>query len=369
MAFAMEHNLAAKDSHESFQSAHSQQMEQPAFPSASNQLDTNLHTAALQAAGLPVYDIEAFLNDPRNQEVLNSKSPPQKKQKTNQHSSSSSVPEQLGTPKTSHNVPAFHHLCQERALVAEFDIDGDGIQGFGGTVTVGGQTITSDQLWRTKKEAKECLAELGIPVVREMEAVHKDKREQMAPKEKGEPDKNWVGMLLEYHNAIDPTHVLPGPIYTEYALGPSFACTVTIPSQPSHPFGSQTTPFSTKKSARSNAAKDAVHHLISTGDLNPDGSCKSRKKAKGVGAGPVVKVDAHGLEVQKNATYANRVADLAPLLSFMVPVYRFEPVSAAAPNMFSGAAYFTGDAVEAHPKLKGPVAEVRNVFGKKNAKE
>ncbi|KAL8818134.1 MAG: hypothetical protein Q9223_003175, partial [Gallowayella weberi] len=196
MAFAMEHNLGAKDSLESFHSAHSQNMDLSAFPSASSHLDTDLHTAALQAAGLPVYDIDAFLNEPRNQELLNPKSLPQKKHKTDQHSSSSSVPEQLGAPKTSHNVPAFHHLCQERGLVAEFAIDGDQFQGFGGTVTVGGQTITSDRRWQNKKEAKEGLAELGIPAVREMEAVHKDKKEPAAPKEKGEPDKNWVGMLL-----------------------------------------------------------------------------------------------------------------------------------------------------------------------------
>ncbi|KAL8803286.1 MAG: hypothetical protein Q9182_003244 [Xanthomendoza sp. 2 TL-2023] len=334
-------------------------MDLPAFPAASSQPDTNLHTAALQAAGLPVYDIDAFLNDPRNQELLKTKSPPQKTHVPNQHSSSSSVPEQLGVPKTSHNVPAFHQLCQERGLVAEFAIDGDQIQGFGGTVTVGGQTITSDRRWQNKKGAKEGLAELAIPAVREMAAVHKDKREPVLSKEK------------EYHNAIDPTHSLPGPIYTEYAVGPAFACTLTIPSDPSHPFGSPTTPFSTKKSARSNAAKDAVHHLISTGDLNPDGTCKTRKKSKSAAgaSSPAVKVDARGLHAQTTASYANRVADLAPLLSFTAPTYNFTPVSAAAPSMFSGAAYFTGDALEAHPKLKGPVAEVRNVFGKKNAKE
>ena len=36
--------------------------------------------------------------------------------------------------------------------------------------------------------------------------------------------------------------------------------------------------------------------------------------------------------------------------------------------MFSGAAYFSGDALH-YPSLKGEVGEVRNVYGKKNAKE
>ncbi|KAL8900504.1 MAG: hypothetical protein Q9192_001039 [Flavoplaca navasiana] len=399
----MERDLAAKDSHESFHSTRSQP-EAPLANPASFQVVTDLHTAALQAAGLPVFDIETFLNDPRNQVSPEVKSPPPKKQRTNQANSSSlSAPEQIGSPKTTHNVPALHHICQERGLLAEYDIDGDQLAGFGGTVTVGGQTLMSDQRWRNKKEAKEGLAELALPVVRGMGPKHKDKALPLSPKENRPPERNWVGMLLgelvtfflpdksplpfttcsllpstahrltspEYYNAVDPTHSTPGSIYTEYALGLSFACTCSIPSTDgsSMPLvlGSPTTPFSNKKAARNNAAKAAVQHLISIGELNADGSCKAKKKVK-LGAGPTVKVEAKGIEVKKDASYANRVNDLAPLLSLTTPVYRFTPTSAAAPNMFSGAAYFTGDALH-YPSLKGEVGEVRNVYGKKNAKE
>ncbi|KAL9001010.1 MAG: hypothetical protein Q9169_000494 [Polycauliona sp. 2 TL-2023] len=393
----MERDLGAKDSHESFHSTRSQQE-----PPINNQVQPDLHTAALQAAGLPIYDIETFLNDPRNQLRAEAKSPPQKKQKTAQAlSPSSSVPEQIGSPKTTHNVPALHQLCQERGLVAEYEIDGDQIMWFGGTVTVGGEVIMSDHRWRNKKETKERLAELALPVVREMQPKAKGKAVPSSPNEKYEPERNWVGMLLgnvsflpyldhtdldcsfslqfsltnlhspEYYNAVDPTHSKPTPIYTEYALGLSFACTCSIPSTdgPSTPLvlGSPTAPFSTKKAARNNAAKAAVQHLISLGELNQDGSCKAKKKVK-VGAGPTVKVEAKGIEVKKDASYANRVNDLAPLLSLTAPVYRFTPTSAAAPNMFSGAAYFSGDAL-LHESLKGGVGEIRNVYGKKNAKE
>ncbi|KAL8729648.1 MAG: hypothetical protein Q9166_004597 [cf. Caloplaca sp. 2 TL-2023] len=360
MAFVMERSLAAKDSHESFHSSHSQPE-----PMASSQATTDLHVAALQAAGLPVYDIDAFLNDPRNQGTLASKSPLQKKQKINQNGSSSlsSTPRQLGAPKTTHNVPLLYKLCQERGLALEFQIDGDQFEGFGGIVKVGGQAIASERRWPNKKEAKEGLAELGVPVVREMRAVS---REKSASAEQGEPEKNWVGMLLEYYNNIDAT--APGPLYTEYAINHTFACTVALPTLPTTPFGSPNNPFPTKKAARSNAAKEAVCHLISTGDLNPDGSTKTRKKYKGVAAGPTVRIDAKGVGVKKDATYANRVNDLCPLLSLTPPLYRLTPTSAAAPSMFTGAAFFTGDAMF-HELLKGGVGEVRNVFGKKNAKE
>ncbi|KAL8853611.1 MAG: hypothetical protein Q9221_001597 [Calogaya cf. arnoldii] len=369
----MECGLSAKDSHESFHSTRSQPELSKDNPTP-NQVMTDLHTAALQAAGLPIYDIETFLNDPRNQASPESKSPPQKKHRTNQaKSSSSSAPEQIGSPKTTHNVPMLHHLCQERGLVAEYEIDGDQVLGFGGTVTAGGETFMSDQRWQNKKDAKEALSELAVPVVREMGAIRKGQAVPLTPKEKPGPERNWVGMLLEYHNASDPRHFAPRSAYTEYALGPyNFGCTCTVPSindGTSAPlvFGSATDPFSNKKAARNNAAKAAVQYLISLGELNPDGSCKAKKKVK-LGGGPTVKVEAKGIEVKKDASYANRVNDLAPLLSLTCPTYRFTVTSAAAPNMFSGAAYFTGDALH-HPSLKGAIGEVRNVYGKKNAKE
>ncbi|KAL9007076.1 MAG: hypothetical protein Q9188_000199 [Gyalolechia gomerana] len=370
MANILGQTVAAKTSNESFHSSHSQQQStSPIFAPPSSHVTANLHAAALKAAGLPIYDVEAYLDESRNQLPIKSppvKSPPQKKQKVRDVSSSSasSTPVQLGAPKTTHHVSALHQLCQERGLIAEYEIDGDQVEGFGGMVTIGGQTVASDQRSRNKKEAKEALAELGLPLVREMDAVKREKQGVAGEQDK----KNWVGLLLEYYNAVDPTHASAGPTYTEYRLDLNFACTCTMPSSPSQPFGSPTDPFPNKKAARTNAAKEAVQHLISIGELNSDGSAKARKKGKVGAGGPTVRVEASGVEVKKNATYAARVNDLAPLLSFTAPVYRFQPTNPSAPNLLSGAAYFTGDA-SYHPLLKDAVGEVRNVFGKKNAKE
>ena len=211
MAFTMEHDLTAKDSHESFHSTRSQQEE---APTTNPGPIADLHTAALQAAGLPVYDIDTFLNDPRNQASPEAKSPPQKKQRTNHGlSSSSSAPQQIGSPKTTHNVPALHQLCQERGLVAEYDIDGDQAMWFGGTVTVGGEVIMSDQRWQNKKETKERLAELALPLVREMELRQKAKpvpssssSSSSSPNEKRELERNWVGMLVGKFSPLLGSH-------------------------------------------------------------------------------------------------------------------------------------------------------------------
>lgn len=215
---------------------------------------------------------------------------------------------------------------------------------------------------------------------------------------------------LEYQNALDPTL---GPAYREYALGLSFACTVEIPSH-STSFGSPNNAFSTKKAARSNAAREAVQFLISEGLTNPNGTPKARnKKAK---LGTAVRIEEQGMEVKKGTTYAQRVnsqsdssfgsvfllstsplstsvvskptslsthsppptfnptppttnppsphTDLCPLLGLPSPIYRFAATSPSAPNILSGTACFP-----ANPILPGQYGEIRNVFGKKNAKE
>ncbi|KAL8713370.1 MAG: hypothetical protein Q9220_002569 [cf. Caloplaca sp. 1 TL-2023] len=361
MADVEERSLAPKGSNESFHSSHSQPLDPlpNAASSVSVPVSTDLHAAALQAAGLSVYDVEAYLSNPHNQEVLASP-PPAKKQKGNP--SSSCTPVQLGVPITTHNVSALHQLCQERALVPDYEIHGDQGVGFGGTITVGGQVIKSENRWRNKKEAKEGLAELAVPVVREMAAA---KRERSVT---GEQEKNWVGMLLEYHNATDPTHTSPGATYTEYALSQLFACTCHIPHTPDTTFGSPSTAFPSKRLARNAAAKEAVQHLMSLGELNPDGSPTKTQKKKHLkwGSGPTVSFESGGgLEVKRGATYVGRVTELLPLLALPPPTYRFAPASASAPNMLSGAAYFADD----DPLLQGAIGEVRNVFGKKNAKE
>ncbi|KAL8698540.1 MAG: hypothetical protein Q9201_006509 [Fulgogasparrea decipioides] len=243
MAGAVEQTLASKASHESFHSTYSQQPPSPLFSSASNQLATDLHTAALQAAGLPIYDIESYLNDPQHQPTLKSpsaKSPPSKKQKIQGDSSSSlSTPVQLGAPKTTHHVPALHHLCQDRGLVAKYDIDGDQLGGFNGTVTVGDQVISSEQRWPNKKEAKEGLAVLAMPVVRDMEAVKRDK--QISSISSREQEKNWIGMLLgmSIHNTTTPSTprtpppALPTPNTPSASISPPPALSPTTkPSVP-----------------------------------------------------------------------------------------------------------------------------------------
>ena len=71
-----------------------------------------------------------------------------------------------------------------------------------------------------------------------------------------------------------------------------------------------------------------------------------------------------GLEVKRGSTYIQRVNDAYPLLGLSTPQYLLGPASDLAPNMISGYASFPNE-----PSLPREIGEVRNVFGKKNAKE
>ena len=104
----------------------------------------------------------------------------------------------------------------------------------------------------------------------------------------------------EYHNVASPT---VGPVYSDYAIGGLFACECSIPGW-EYPFGSKENGFTTKKAARSNAAKEAVEYLISECLLNADGTIKTRKKLK---VGAAVRVQGKTLNVERSASYSQRI--------------------------------------------------------------
>ncbi len=189
--------LVAKSnsSQESFQSSYSQPP--PSSGPAATSLTPDMNppassqtqASAFQDEGFPVYDIDLYLAAPEN--AASSTQAPNKGSNS-QHKSTQVVgnplrPVSLGS-KTRHHVAALNTLCQTKGLTAVFEIDG--VVDFGGVLKIEETTVTSEERWSSKKDAKEGLAEKGMDVVKAMEA----KRKQLATP--GEAGKNWVGMLL-----------------------------------------------------------------------------------------------------------------------------------------------------------------------------
>ena len=190
MADLMSSLLLPQRSQESFHSTHSYHRESPpASPPASPlpESSSNTHNVAFRAAGIPVCDVEAFLNDPNNQALLsgNAKNSPTSTQQAMSNPFNRS-PVQLA--KSSHHVAVLNQLCQERGLVPTYEIDGDQLSGgFWGWLKIGNETIGRDEKWPSKKDAKEALAERGVEMVRNMQAKGKEPVNGA--------QKNWIGML------------------------------------------------------------------------------------------------------------------------------------------------------------------------------
>lgn len=189
MADILSSLAAANGSHESFHSTNSH----PAVGDTISQSPGQVQIAALQAAGLPVHDVDTFLNSPENQallaEAVSRKQTSQAKQSSTVGSNSgSSGPVLLGGTKTSHNIKALNEICQRKGLQLEFEIEGDQ-SGFSGWVSVGGENITTDKKWPSKKEAKEALAGMAMLSAGTLEA-----KANATPGGSGQ--ENWIGKLL-----------------------------------------------------------------------------------------------------------------------------------------------------------------------------
>ena len=158
--------------------------------STAPQPSSQLQLPAFHAAGLPVYSVDAYLAAPENAALLR-RAPDRKNAPTKQPNPGidPTQPMPLGS-KSSHYVSALSTLCQKKGLTPDYQIDGDASKPeFGGFLKVGDVTITSDERWHSKKEAKHALAQMGLEAVKGMETNAKE------PSAPGVKDKNWIGML------------------------------------------------------------------------------------------------------------------------------------------------------------------------------
>jgi hypothetical protein len=185
----------------------------------------------------------------------------------------------------------------------------------------------------------------------------------------------------------------PQPTYSDFLLGQQFYCVLSVDNGPNPPliFGSKETVFTTKKAARHHAAKLAVQHFQSQGlwtsSGDPNGTAlsatgtgiKKRKAKKGptpssnpasndaaasTNGNASVNGSPDSEELPANASFAAQATFLANALNLGAPQYQYTS-NPACPNFHDVACFFPS---ASHP-VDGPVAAVRNVFGRKKAKE
>ena len=109
---------------------------------------------------------------------------------------SSNMPKGISHPVASTGI--FVHTCQTRGIQPVWDIKEAPVKVLGaprfiGTVTMGDQVVTVNEVQSSKKDVRMLLAERALPVVETMETP--TKKAKRTEDEKGE-DINWIGKLL-----------------------------------------------------------------------------------------------------------------------------------------------------------------------------
>ncbi|EAT81248.2 hypothetical protein SNOG_11540 [Parastagonospora nodorum SN15] len=245
--------------------------------------------------------------------------------------------------RTSKHRVALHDKCQKSGYPQpSFEYAGSNQKGWSAEIVFPGLeldelNIKDETRFLNKQEAKEAVSKLALEALEIAEQEGKLERfgrakgpATQAPKEKEEPGPNYVGQLLDY------------------SVGTTFACRLTLDSQS---FGSLTATRSSKKAARQEAARCAVEHFKETGEWPTDaGGIKKKKKSSTA-------------QSDTPATHC-RFPSASPPSSLGPPEWRFSPPSPDAPQFHTVACYFANGGAHA-----GPIGEVRNVLGKKKAKE
>lgn len=164
----------------------------------------------------------------------------------------------------------------------------------------------------------------------------------------------------------------PQPTYTDYQAGTRFACLLHLDGH-AEPFGSLESLHSTKKDARREAARYAIEYFQAQGqwpeDVSSAGGIKKKKKEapSTTTTQPVVPPEATTtptpLPLTSTPSYAQQVAHLAATLSLSTPEWHYTP-HPSDKDFHTVSCFFTRGGPH-----QGPIGTVRNVFGKKKAKE
>ena len=330
------------------------------------------------------------------------KAPPAKKPKT---SEDLTPPQPVAVGARSSKFTILLHEKYQALAIPQpvFTFNGNGVTGWAVEVSFPGlpnaeelQSLQEEGRFNSKQEAKEAASKTALTILERLVEQGRVAKAGKAKKPKGEPaqqqskekeesGENFVGQLLGLCNrsvhSSGPANTIkefqrsisaPQPTYTDYQLGTRWACLLEIEGY-DQPFSSLDALFGSKKAARQHAAGCAVSHFKSEGlwpeEFTDVGGIRKRKPAftNPAVSPPSLSADGRKLSAAPSpgaASATSQVAALAHLLNLNTPEYRFTQENSSVPDIHTVSCYFKNGG--AH---EGPIGEVRNVFGKKRAKE
>ncbi|KAF2623034.1 hypothetical protein BU25DRAFT_494675 [Macroventuria anomochaeta] len=351
---------------------------------------TSAHAGGYATTTAPldgVFSLDEFLSN--NQAIHDAlvaareaaETPPAKKSKKS-NNASQPQPVVVGARSSKYTI-LLHEKYQALAIPQPvFTFGGDSVTRWTVEISFPGlanadelQGLKEEGRFNSKQEAKNAASKTALTILERLEQegrvtkAGKTKKPngepaQQQPKQKEEPDENFVGQLLEFQRSTSAPH----PTYTDWQLGTRWACTLEIEGH-DQPFGSQDALFGSKKLARQYAASCAVFHFKSQGlwpeEFTNVGGIRKRKPAANNSPSPCA--DGRKANVASStggASAASQAAALAHLLNLNTPEYRYTHEKPSVPDVHTVSCFFRNGG--AH---EGPIGEVRNVFGKKKAKE
>ncbi|KAG9188220.1 hypothetical protein G6011_02143 [Alternaria panax] len=314
-------------------------------------------------------------------------SPPSKKSKLNENVAPLK-PVAVGARSSKHTI-LLHEKYQALGIPQPlFTYEGGSETGWTVSVSFPGlddadelQGLSEAKKFNSKQEAKEAMSQKALAVLKRLEEegkvqkAHKSNKKKKKSaggqavqqvEEEKEPGENFIGQLLEFQRATDS----PQPTYTDYQSGQRFACILTIEGL-NREFGSIDSLFSSKKAARRDAARHAVEYFKSIGtwpdDVTLVGGIKKRKVQPSivemVSISTPDRTPSQASTSASTKSYAQQVANLAVILALPTPEWQYTS-HPEDPNFHTVTCFFRG--AGAH---EGPIGEVRNIYGKKKAKE
>lgn len=155
---------------------------------------------------------------------------------------------------------------------------------------------------------------------------------------------------------------VPYPDFQLFTVGSQFSCEVKLAEHPDEVLGSRETTFPSKKLAKAAAAKSAVNWLQSNGHFETEASRKKKKKAMVPVALVPIPIGSTSPAVGE-AGLVQQILTLSNTLGLAQPIWNLKQ-NEQAPLFWDCSASFPNA-----PNMPDSVGAVRNVHGKKIAKE